>query len=42
MLAQLYYELKFIKRARAEAIRALELDPKYAEAQALIRKLPAK
>jgi curved DNA-binding protein CbpA len=42
MLAQLYYELKFIKRARAEAIRALELDPKYAEAQALIRKLPEK
>jgi len=41
MLAQLYYELRFMKRARAEAVRALELDPKYAEAKALLRKLPA-
>ena len=42
MLAQLYYDLTFFKRARAEAARALELDPKHPDAKALLRKMEDK
>lgn len=39
MLAELYLELKFPRRAQTELDRALELDPKNANALALLRKL---
>lgn len=39
MLAELYFQLKFHKRARTELDRALALDPKNASAHALLRKL---
>ena len=44
MLAQLYYELTFFKRARTETLRALELGPNLdqAEARALLQKLGSK
>lgn len=42
MLAQLYYDLTFFKRARAEAARALELDPSQTEAQTLLNKMENK
>jgi curved DNA-binding protein CbpA len=42
MLAQLYYDLTFFKRARAEAARALELDRNETEALALLRKMKNK
>lgn len=42
MLAQLYYQLSFFKRSRAEAMRATELDPNHAEAQALLRRIEMK
>jgi curved DNA-binding protein CbpA len=39
MLAELYFQLKFHRRARTELDRALALDPKNAAAHALLRKL---
>ncbi|MGH9882667.1 MAG: DnaJ domain-containing protein, partial [Pyrinomonadaceae bacterium] len=42
MLAQLYYDLTFYRRARTEAERAVELDPNNSTAQALLRKLESK
>jgi curved DNA-binding protein CbpA len=39
MLAELYFQLKFHRRARTELDRALALDPKNASAHALLRKL---
>jgi curved DNA-binding protein CbpA len=42
MLAQLYYDLGFLRRARAEAVRAFELDPKHPDAQSLLRKMEDK
>jgi curved DNA-binding protein CbpA len=39
MLAELYFDLKFHKRAEAEVERALAIDPKNLNAQALLRKL---
>jgi tetratricopeptide (TPR) repeat protein len=39
MLAELYFDLKFHRRARAELDRALELDPRNATAHSLLREL---
>ena len=39
MLAELYFDLKFDRRAKTEVDRALALDPNNAQAQALLRKL---
>lgn len=39
MLANLYYQLEFLKRAQAEVERALQIDPQNAAAQTLLRKL---
>ena len=39
MLAELYFELKFFKRAKAELDRALQLDPNSAGANQLRRKM---
>lgn len=39
MLAELYFDLKFQRRAQTEAERALALDPNNALAQSLLRKL---
>jgi curved DNA-binding protein CbpA len=39
MLAELYFQLKFHRRARTELDRALAIDPKNATAHALLRKL---
>jgi Tfp pilus assembly protein PilF len=39
MLAELYFELKFFKRAQAELDRALQLDPNNAGANQLRRKM---
>jgi tetratricopeptide (TPR) repeat protein len=42
MLAQLYYELAFYRRARSEIERLLELDPNHGPARALLEKLAGK
>jgi Tfp pilus assembly protein PilF len=39
MLAELYFELKFTRRAQTEVERALALDPNNASALNLLRKL---
>ena len=39
MLAELYYDLNFHKRAQTEVERALKIDPNNRPAQALLRKL---
>ncbi len=39
MLAELYFELKFHRRAQTELDRALELDPNHANAHRLLRKM---
>ena len=39
MLAELYFDLKFHRRAQTELDRALALDPNSATAHALLRKL---
>jgi DnaJ-class molecular chaperone len=39
MLAELYFDLKFHRRAKAEVDRALALDPNYPGAHSLLRKL---
>jgi curved DNA-binding protein CbpA len=39
MLAELYFELKFLRRAQTELDRALAIDPKNAPANSLLRKL---
>jgi DnaJ-domain-containing protein 1 len=39
MLAELYFELKFLRRAQTELDRALAIDPKNATAHSLLRKL---
>jgi Tfp pilus assembly protein PilF len=39
MLAELYFDLNFHRRAKAELDRALALDPNHASAQSLLRKL---
>ena len=39
MLAELYFDLKFHRRAQTELDRALALDPKNTSAQSLLRKL---
>ena len=39
MLAELYFDLKFHRRAQTEVDRALALDPNNATAHALLRKI---
>jgi Tfp pilus assembly protein PilF len=39
MLAELYFELKFHRRAQTELDRALAIDPNNATAHSLLRKL---
>jgi Tfp pilus assembly protein PilF len=39
MLAELYFQLKFHRRARTELNRALAIDPRNAAAHSLLRKL---
>ncbi|MDQ2922109.1 MAG: tetratricopeptide repeat protein, partial [Acidobacteriota bacterium] len=39
MLAELYFDLKFYRRAQTELDRALALDPNNASAHSLLRKL---
>ena len=39
MLAELYFDLKFLRRAKAELDRALALDPNNPSAHSLLRKL---